>query len=67
MQIMNTHRQTLAFAASLAGAICLAGCSQGLKPGTMAPDFQLADMDQNSVSLSDYRGQVVLLGFWAVR
>lgn len=30
-----------------------------------APDFQVADMAGQPVSLSKYRGQVVLLNFWA--
>ncbi len=30
-----------------------------------APDFRLRDMDNNLHSLSDYRGKVVMLNFWA--
>ena len=30
-----------------------------------APDFQLRDINKNEVSLSDYRGKVVLVNFWA--
>jgi peroxiredoxin len=33
--------------------------------GTPAPDFRLKDLDGNAVSLSEYRGKVVLLNFWA--
>lgn len=33
--------------------------------GHRAPNFTLQDLDGNSVSLSDYRGQMVLLNFWA--
>lgn len=30
-----------------------------------AKDFELQDMDEEPVKLSDYKGQVVLLNFWA--
>ena len=33
--------------------------------GRPAPDFRLAAMDGSEVSLSDYRGQPVLVNFWA--
>lgn len=32
----------------------------------MAPDFTLSDLDGNEVTLSDYRGKIVILNFWAV-
>jgi peroxiredoxin len=32
---------------------------------TPAPDFELKDLDGNSHKLSDYRGKVVVLNFWA--
>jgi peroxiredoxin len=37
----------------------------GLKVGQRAPDFSAQLLDGGTVSLSDYRGQVVLLNFWA--
>jgi len=33
--------------------------------GSRAPDFTLADLNGNEVSLIDLRGQPVLLNFWA--
>jgi peroxiredoxin len=33
--------------------------------GTPAPEFQLTDMQGRTVALSDLRGKVVLLNFWA--
>jgi outer membrane lipoprotein-sorting protein len=40
--------------------------SQLLKPGTPAPDFELALADGARMKLSDKRGQVVWLVFWRV-
>ncbi|OJF91848.1 TlpA disulfide reductase family protein [Alkalibacterium sp. 20] len=37
----------------------------GLNPGNTAYDFELEDMEGNTVKLSDYRGQKVFLNFWA--
>ena len=36
-----------------------------LKPGQPAPDFTLDDLQGQSISLSDFRGQAVFLDFWA--
>jgi peroxiredoxin len=53
-------------------ALALAACagsgstgSQGVLEGKEAIGFTLEDLDGNEVSLSDYRGSVVLLNFWA--
>jgi|GEM_PF-1326714 len=37
----------------------------GLDKGDLAPDWTLADPDGKRHSLSDYRGKVVLMDFWA--
>src|SRR5690625_2253413 len=37
----------------------------GLEQGKLAPDFELETIDGELVSLSDYRGQKVILNFWA--
>ncbi|RMG41789.1 MAG: TlpA family protein disulfide reductase [Candidatus Dadabacteria bacterium] len=47
------------------------GCTRkshsGLAPGDVAPDFNVVPIDHQTekVSLSDFRGKVVLLNFWA--
>jgi peroxiredoxin len=48
-------------------AILLTGCYHGSKPasiGTPAPGFTIQDSDR-SVSLSQFRGKIVVLNFWA--
>jgi len=35
------------------------------KPGELAPDFSLALLDGSEMALSELRGQVVVLNFWA--
>jgi len=37
----------------------------GISVGETAPEFTLKDLDGKSVSLSDYRGEVVIIDFWA--
>ncbi|MCD8192951.1 MAG: AhpC/TSA family protein [Tannerellaceae bacterium] len=38
---------------------------ENVQIGKMAPEFTLPDPDGNPVSISDFRGQYVLLDFWA--
>lgn len=33
--------------------------------GSQAPDFTLTDLDGNKVSLSNYKGTVIIIDFWA--
>lgn len=35
------------------------------KTGSIAPEFTLKDINDKNVSLSDYRGKVILIEFWA--
>ena len=47
--------------------LALAGCYTGSRPpriGSNAPDFTVQD-GQNKLTLSQFRGQVVVLNFWA--
>ncbi len=47
--------------------VTLSACYSGSRPphiGANAPDFTVQDSDR-SVKLSDFRGQVVVLNFWA--
>jgi len=48
-------------------AICVGGFGTawaGLKPGDTAPDFTLPTTTDEEVTLSDFRGQIVILHFW---
>ena len=38
---------------------------EGFRVGNLAPDFKLKNMEGQTVSLSDFRGQPVLVNFWA--
>src|SRR5690625_5188421 len=37
----------------------------GLEKGNLAPDFELETIEGETVKLSDYRGEKVMLNFWA--
>lgn len=51
----------------LLGAMLLAGCAatDTSLVSSPAPQFSLSSIDGKSTSLSDYRGKVVVLDFWA--
>lgn len=42
-----------------------AGLTEGPLAGYLAPDFTLAGVDGEEVTLADYRGRPVVLNFWA--
>jgi len=54
----------------LALVLLLTGCpadseSSGARVGEPAPDFQFQNLDGQNISLSDLRGEPVLINFWA--
>ena len=45
--------------------LAIIGCNNHVDAWQTAPDFTLEDLSANRVSLEQYRGDVVLLDFWA--
>lgn len=63
----NVYYNCVRFALVLACLLALAGCYEHSKPysiGKPAPDFTVQDSDR-SVTLSQLRGKIVVLNFWA--
>jgi peroxiredoxin len=54
----------LALALLLSGAIGLA-CASKQESNSVAPDFRVTDLNGKTISLSDYKGKVLFLNFWA--
>ena len=67
---MRLHPRS-GFAALALALLLLGGCApkqsslKAEKDRKFAPEFNLKDADGKVVRLSDYRGKVVLLNFWA--
>lgn len=53
------------FTALRGGATGSATTVQAPRVGALAPDFTLSDMNGKAISLSQFRGKVVMLNFWA--
>ena len=54
----------LTLALLLSGAIGLS-CAREQDSSSYAPDFRVTDLAGKTISLSDYRGKVLFLNFWA--
>ena len=66
MSIRSLLLGTALFAAGCATTTAAsAGSEAAAATGAPAADFTLRDVEGRSVRLSDYRGQVVMLDFWA--
>jgi thiol-disulfide isomerase/thioredoxin len=57
--------RTLALSAPLLLAALLAVPAHAVNPSGPAPQFQLPSMAGRSVDLAQYKGQVVMINFWA--
>jgi len=61
---METRRSFVALlVVALAATPALA--TQGALDGQQAPDFALQNLDGENMRLSEYRGEVVMINFWA--
>lgn len=61
---MKRHRVVHALIAAALAAFCI-GRSAAQQPGSDAPDFVLKSVSGQNLRLSEYRGRVVMLSFWA--
>ena len=77
MKWSNSKRQTILFSVIIIVVLfCFLSCTKsedvytsvqktGLKVGQFPPDFEAESLDGQTIKLSDYKGKVVLLDFWA--
>jgi peroxiredoxin len=62
---MRDHLRLIALAVVILVSIACATSSSGRLAGPAAPDFSMRLFDGRQVSLADFRGQTVVLNFWA--
>lgn len=65
LKAMPNHKYAIKLRAEFEKTRPLYEAQQRVAIGQMAPDFTLMDINGNVVSLSDTRGKIVLLDFWA--
>jgi len=65
LAVLGTAAFSVPAVATEAGALSPVAQRGVVRPGEAAPNFQLRDMNGQMVALSDLRGKVVLLNFWA--
>jgi peroxiredoxin len=65
-QILQEKMLFMKILCSLLAVVFFASSSMAqLKPGTMAPEINLPNVQDSLVSLSSFQGKVVLVDFWA--
>ena len=66
---MRTPLISLPGITAIVSILCLSGIGVGFAAaqlsGARAPDFVLKSLDDENLRLSEYRGEVVMLSFWA--
>ena len=65
MNVVKSLVTIRALAALLLGSVLAATTAVASSPGTAAPDFTLKSSSGDNLRLSDYRGEVVMINFWA--
>src|SRR4030095_13410186 len=63
--VTRTHRRVGRSRLGFAGALAALALAAGAAEGPAAPDFALASTSGSNYRLSEYRGEVVALVFWA--
>ena len=65
LKALPTHKYTNTLRNSLEKQRPLHEAMMRVQPGRMAPDFKLPNINGDTITLSDSKGKIVLLDFWA--